>query len=58
MTTSNYKSDRSYVTIWGQLKDLEISEYKCESKGCRQPIRKHQILYVILKIKGGVDNQG
>jgi hypothetical protein len=31
--TSNYKSDRPYVNIWGQLKNLEISKYKRESKG-------------------------
>ena len=54
--TSNYKSDRPYVNIWGQLKDFEISKYKRESKW-RMPIRIFVlfllivVLYVFLNIK-------
>jgi len=35
------------VTIWGQLKDLEISKYKRESNERTQHIRKQQTLYII-----------
>jgi hypothetical protein len=44
------------MNIWGQLKDLEISKHKRESKGRTQPIRKPLLKYY-MKIKGA-DNQG